>query len=61
MARADKEERRRFKVEGERKVWTKEEREKYEGMRDKIKHIILDVTTPAPKKKDKDFFEELFG
>lgn len=59
--RSDKEERRRFKIEGERKVWSKEERETYEKRREALAPLIRDLTTPAPKKKEKDFFEELFG
>jgi hypothetical protein len=61
MARADKQERRRFDRDKEFKIWTKEERDGYEALRNRLAPIVRDLTTPAPKEKKKDPLAELLG
>jgi hypothetical protein len=61
MARTDKPERRRFDRDKEFKIWNKEEREQYEGLRNRLAPLVRDLITPAPKEKKKDPLAELLG
>lgn len=60
MAKHKQEEKRRFE-EKDRKVWTSEEREKYEARRAALAPLIRDLTTPARTEKKRDPLDALLG